>query len=244
MYNDYSDHTREMFIDRMLESAEERGRIVRFAKELGVEPCTVRRWWKRYQETNEVPYKLSKNNVGRPSSFSTEHETYIRELLDKDPQLYSEDIISELSKEFMGFSISKTQLNHHLRNNILVTVKKPTFELEARSSADNLETRYEWFMKWKDSDVDFTKNCIFIDETGFHINLRNNWARADTGIPAIVKTTKTKAPSHTIIGAIHASSVIHVAIKNPPSKKEKFQSNKASTSKKKKSSKGQKTYYR
>lgn len=104
-----------------------------------------------------MPYKLSKNNVGRPSSFSTEHETYIRELLDKDPQLYSEDIISELSKEFMGFSISKMQLNHHLRNNILVTAKKPTFEPEARSSADNLETRYEWFMKWKDSDVDFTK---------------------------------------------------------------------------------------
>lgn len=44
MYNDYSDNTREMFIDRMLESAEERGRIVRFAKGLGVEPRTVRRW--------------------------------------------------------------------------------------------------------------------------------------------------------------------------------------------------------
>lgn len=44
MYNDYSDNTREMFIDRILESAEERGRIVRFAKGLGVEPRTVRRW--------------------------------------------------------------------------------------------------------------------------------------------------------------------------------------------------------
>lgn len=170
-----------------------------------------------------MPYKLSKNNVGRPSTFTTEHETYIRELLDKDPQLYSEDIIGELSKEFIGFSISKTQLNHHLRNNMLVTIKKPTFEPEARNSTDNLETRYEWFMKWKDSDVDFTKNCVFIDEAGFHINLRNNWARADIEIPAIVKTTKTKTPSHTIIGAIHASSVIHVAIKKPPPKKEKLQ---------------------
>ncbi|KAI8883624.1 hypothetical protein K501DRAFT_313928, partial [Backusella circina FSU 941] len=118
-----------------------------YSKELGVEPRTARRWWKRYQETNEVPYKLSKNNVGRPSSFTTEHETCTRELLDKDPQLYSEDIIGELSKEFMGFSNSKTQLNHHLRNNMLVTIKKPIFEPEARNSADNLETRYEWFMK-------------------------------------------------------------------------------------------------
>ncbi|KAG1376531.1 hypothetical protein G6F61_007518 [Rhizopus arrhizus] len=86
----------------------------------------------------------------------------------------------------------------------------------------------------------YKKNCVFIDEAGFHINLRNNWARADTGTPAIVKTTKTKTPSHTIIGAIHASGVIHVAIKKPPPKKEKLQSNKASTSKKRKVAKGKK----
>lgn len=115
---------------------------------------------------------------------------------------------------------------------MLVTIKKPTFEPEARNSADNLETRYEWFMKWKDSDADFTKKLyLYRRSCGFHINLRNNWARADTEIPAIVKTTKTKTPSHTIIEAIHASSVINVAIKKPPPKK------------KKKSSKGQKTYY-
>ncbi|KAI7897977.1 uncharacterized protein BX663DRAFT_462724, partial [Cokeromyces recurvatus] len=80
----------------------------------------------------------------------------------------------------------------------------------------------------------FIKKCIFINEAGFHINLRNNWARTDTRIPAIVKTTKTKTPSHTIIGAIQASSFIHVAIKKPPQKKEKIQSNKASTSEKRK----------
>ncbi|EIE85062.1 hypothetical protein RO3G_09772 [Rhizopus delemar RA 99-880] len=86
-----------------------------------------------------MSYKLSKNNVGRPSSFTTEHESYIRELLDKDPQFFSENII---------------------------------------------ETRYEWFMRWKDSDVNFTNDYIFIDEAGFHINLRNN-CKADTGTPVI-----------------------------------------------------------
>ena len=71
-----------------------------------------------------MPHKLSKNNVGCLSYFTTKHEAYIRELLDKDLQLYSEDVIGELSKEFMGFSISKTQLNHHLRNNMLMMLKK------------------------------------------------------------------------------------------------------------------------
>jgi hypothetical protein len=77
-----------------------------------------------------------------------------------------------------------------------------------------------------------------------HANASAGWMFKGTNIstltPAIVKTTKTKTPSYTIIGAIHASSIIHVAIKKPPPKKEKLQSNKASTSKKRKVAKGKK----
>ncbi len=48
-------------------------------------------------------------------------------------------------------------------------------------------------MEWKDSDLDFTKNCIFIDEAGFHINMRNNWARSKSGSSAIAKQPKNRA---------------------------------------------------
>ena len=70
---------------------------------------------------------------------------------------------------------------------MLITVKKPMFKPEVRNSVGNLQTRFELFMEWKDSDLDFTKNCIFIDEAGFHINKRNNWARLKSGSYAIVK---------------------------------------------------------
>jgi hypothetical protein len=75
-------------------------------------------------------------------------------------------------------------------------------------------------MEWKDSDLDFTKNCIFIDEAGFHINMRNNWARSKSGSSAIVKQPKNRAQSHTIIGAIHSSSIVHVVIRKSPPRKE------------------------
>ena len=45
----------------------------------------------------------------------------------------------------MGFSIFKTQLNHHLRSNILVTAKKPIFETEVINSVGNLQTVSERF---------------------------------------------------------------------------------------------------
>ena len=60
-------------------------------------------------------------------------------------------------------------MNHHLRSNMLIIIKKPTFNPKIRNSENNLQARYEWFMKWKDSDLDYTKNCVFIDEVGFNI---------------------------------------------------------------------------
>lgn len=118
----------------MLESPEERGKVTQYAKELGIHPRTAKRWWDFYKETEEVPYKQSKTNNGAKSSFKVEHEEYIKELLDEDPQLFAEDIIESLTKQFMDFTISKTQLNHHLKNTMLITVKRPTFEPEVRNS--------------------------------------------------------------------------------------------------------------
>ena len=104
---------------------------------------------------------------------------------------------------------------------MFITVKRPTFEAKIRNSDDNLQARYEWFMKYKDSDLDFDRNCVFVDEAGFSINMRNSWARSTIGTPAIVELEKNRSPSHTIIGAIHSSSVIHVTMKKPRPKKEK-----------------------
>ncbi|CEI86109.1 hypothetical protein RMCBS344292_00558 [Rhizopus microsporus] len=158
----------------MLENPQERGLVAKIARNLNINYRTALRWWKYYEGTEEVAYKKSEQNSGLKSSFTTEHNEYIKELLDNDPQLYSDDIINSLTERFEDFTISKSQLNNHLRNTMLITVKKPMFEPEVRNSVGNLQTRFEWFMEWKDSDLDFTKNCIFIDEAGFHINMRNN----------------------------------------------------------------------
>jgi hypothetical protein len=56
--------------------------------------------------------------------------------------------------------------------------------------------------------------------------MRNSWARSARGTPAIVHVPKSKSPSHTIIGAIHASSVLHVVLKKPPPKSDRSSQNK------------------
>ncbi|GAN04156.1 hypothetical protein MAM1_0056c03616 [Mucor ambiguus] len=132
-YNTYSDFTRESFIDRMLESPQEHGLIAKIAKDLNINYRTAVRWWHFYEETEEIAYKKSELNSGRISSFTAEHNKHINELLDNDPQLYSDDIIKSLTEQFEGCKISKAQMNTHLRNTMLITIKKPTFEPEVKT---------------------------------------------------------------------------------------------------------------
>ena len=48
---------------------------------------------------------------------------------------------------------------------MLISIKKPTFDPMTRNFDNNLQTRYERFMKWKGSYLGYTKNCVFIDDT-------------------------------------------------------------------------------
>lgn len=123
-----------------------------------------------------MPIKESTRNTGYPNHFIEEHKAHVLDLVDDDPQVTVCDVVESLTKSFEDFSLTKSAIHKHMNETCNLSVKKPHFESEKRNSPENLQERYEWFMKWKDSDADFTKNCIFIDESGFHINMRKNYA--------------------------------------------------------------------
>lgn len=81
--------------------------MAKVAKDLNINYRTALRWWKCYERTGEVAYKESEQNSGPKSSFTTEHNEYIKELLDNDSQLYSDDIINSLTERFEDSTISK-----------------------------------------------------------------------------------------------------------------------------------------
>lgn len=58
--------------------------------------------------------------------------------------------------------------------------------------------------------------------------MKNNWAWSEKGTRAVVKIPQSRAPSHTMIGAICSTSVLHVVMRKPvppppkkPAKKER-----------------------
>ncbi|KAG1137991.1 hypothetical protein G6F37_011371 [Rhizopus arrhizus] len=144
----------------MIENPTERGKVTLHAKDLGINPRTAMRWWKHYQETGKVAYKKLQRNPGRHDLLTTEHEQHIQQIVEKDSRLCADNIIDSLKLQFEDLKISKSQMNHHLRNNMLISIK-PTFDPMTRNSDNSLQTRYEWFMKWKGSDLGYTKNSIY-----------------------------------------------------------------------------------
>jgi hypothetical protein len=60
--------------------------------------------------------------------------------------------------------------------------------------------------------MDYTKNCTFIDESAFDINIKPLTARPTRGTPAIVTTPSAKAVSHTILGAICVLGVANMEV--------------------------------
>ncbi|KAG1145070.1 hypothetical protein G6F37_010586 [Rhizopus arrhizus] len=131
----------------MIEGPTERGKVTLYAKDLGINPRTTMRWWKHYQETEKIVYKKLQRNPSRPNSLTTEHKQHIQQIIQKDSQLCADDIIDPLKLQLKDLKVSKSQMNHCLRNNMLISIKKPTFDPMIRNSDNNLQTRYEWFMK-------------------------------------------------------------------------------------------------
>lgn len=56
-------------------------------------------------------------------------------MIEKDSQLCAVGIIESLTSKFEGFFDFKSQMNHHLKNNVFVSAKKPTFEPKIKIQA-------------------------------------------------------------------------------------------------------------
>lgn len=65
----------------------------------------------------------------------------------------------------------------------------------------------------------FLNNCVFIDESGFGINMRPSGGLSEKGTTAIITTSSTRAISYTILGTINAKFVMTLEPRNPQTSK-------------------------
>lgn len=61
----------------------------------------------------------------------------------------------------------------------------------------------------------YVQNCVFLDESGFDINMRRPRAWSKRGTQATIESPSARAVSHTIVVAVSAFGVVNVSIRDP-----------------------------
>lgn len=61
-----------------------------------------------------------------------------------------------------------------MANEDTLTVKKAHFEPKERNSPESITAPFKWVTNFTITDINYYSNCIFIDESAFHINLSRN----------------------------------------------------------------------
>ncbi|KAI8880293.1 hypothetical protein K501DRAFT_191568, partial [Backusella circina FSU 941] len=119
-------------------------------------------------------------------------------------------------REKFELSVSLAAIHNHLVGHCTVTVKKLEKLPVARITPRLINIRRQVVEDWeKDPEMDFMKNCIFIDEAGFNLHLRRNFGRSKIGTPAKAVIPTNRGISITIFGAIYHGGILDLTLRRP-----------------------------
>jgi hypothetical protein len=151
-----------------------------------------------------------KEGSGRPAIMDDRHKTHLVNLIDEEPALVLDQMMDSLTAEFIDLEISKTALYNFVTKHCKISPKRAHFHSVERNCMENITARKKWVEKWMATDMDYTSNCVFIDETACHINMKRPIAWSKVGTRAVVKIPKTRAKTTTILGATCAFGVVNI----------------------------------
>ncbi|CEG79972.1 hypothetical protein RMATCC62417_14374 [Rhizopus microsporus] len=84
--------------------------------------------------------------------------------------------MDRLHQTFQDVEVSKNTLHNFMRKECNLTLKEACFQPIDRSNEKKIQEHLDWAHKWEKTDMDFTTNCVFLDESAFHISMKRSMA--------------------------------------------------------------------
>ena len=193
------------------------------AKQLCIHVRAAQRLVKQYEEDPDSIFD-SKKKLGRKPILNEEHKKTIIDYVDNNPLAVIEEITDYLIDKYKstGLKVSRRTVHNFMTTGCNLSLKKAEFHSFERNSPEKINERYDRVREWDLPDMDFLTNCVFIDESPFHINMKRTRGWSKIGTPAIVTVPTTTAKTTTVLGAISASGLIKASVRIPrPNKKRK-----------------------
>ncbi|KAG1343440.1 hypothetical protein G6F62_004788 [Rhizopus arrhizus] len=201
-YTKYTSFQREMYVHYAFEKNLKNNAAAKLAN---VNTYTAHKWKAEYIANPEAD----------ASQLNDQHKKQLVDFYDEKPTATIEDGVEELIKIFEGLAIKNSRVAEFMKDECNLSIKSVTRHSAERNSPKTIKARAVWVAEWSAKEIDYYNNCIFIDESGFNLNMTRGkvWSRRDE--PAIVASSSTRAISKTALGAVSSSSIINVSVKEP-----------------------------
>ncbi|KAG1054450.1 hypothetical protein G6F43_003544 [Rhizopus delemar] len=218
-YTRYSDQDKVRFFKLLFERCLSAAAA---ANQLGIHARTAQKWAAQYEKDPDSIFQ-KRRKTGRPRILHEGHKSVILECIDENPSVVLDEIMKKLKQIFTVLKISKSTLFDFVKEHCNSSLKKARLQPIDRNSKEKIQERLDWIRKWEKTDMDFTRNCVFLDVPAFHINLKRSMTWSRKGTPAVVTVPKTRAITTTILGAISAEGLIKCSLRlpQPPSNKKR-----------------------
>ena len=170
----------------------------------------------RKEETLEVDNAIEEQPKKNQHLHKLKEERmkFLKKFIDNSPVITLDQVVDTLSDKIEGFSISKSDVDKHLKESCTYTLGRITKIPAKRSSPDVVELRLRAFEAWiKDSNISFMQSCIFIDESGFNLHTVRSQGRSKKRESAKVVVATARRPSVSILDAICSLGVVNVRLK-------------------------------
>ncbi|CAO3682639.1 unnamed protein product [Rhizopus stolonifer] len=107
-------------------------------------------------------------------------------------------------------------MSKHITKHCNLTMKKLERLPEAQNDISTLEKRRTKIEEWMAlQDFDYGKNCVFIDEAGFNLNIKRTFGPSVRGAPAKAVVSTQKGVPITILGAMCKKGIVNITLRHP-----------------------------
>ncbi|ORE08685.1 hypothetical protein BCV72DRAFT_323055 [Rhizopus microsporus var. microsporus] len=135
-------------------------------KQLGIHVRTAQKWAQMYKKDLDSIF-IKHKKTGR---------LLILEYIDEDLSATLEQVMERLVQKLQNPKVCKVTIYNFVRTECNLSLKKAQFQPVDRNSEEKIQERFDWVHKWECTDMDFRTNCVFLDESAFHINLKRSMA--------------------------------------------------------------------
>ncbi|KAG1445682.1 hypothetical protein G6F46_012142 [Rhizopus delemar] len=204
-------------------SARKAGAIV------GIVKRTAQNYVKTYEEDEEKRLPGGKKQrVSWERKLQSHHTNFLCVCYEKNAQAVLWQARGALLEAFSEVqSITLSGLHRHLVLHASLTLKKLETIVSSRNTLGNLQIRRDRVLEWKsDENMNWHKNCVFIDEAGFNMHIRRNFGRSKRGMPAKAVIPANRGITVSIIGAICEKEVIDLTLRKSKAVQKKTNRNK------------------